>query len=146
MKIWLVEDDFLQAETIEKALSEHYSEVVIITSESEFCRRVEEIVKGQPCALVLDVMLRWADPGPETPVPPPIVKDKGPYLAGFRCLEKLAEAGGQALPVVLFTVLDRSDVEAPLGAAMQHFSRLEFQQKAGQENRLAECLARLLRG
>jgi len=115
MYIVLVEDDHLQAEWVESCLKEAFGDLKIdkVTTESEFYSWLEEVEDERPDVFIVDVMLRWADPGPDMPEPPLEVKKNGFYRAGRRCQESIA--GNQKLshiPIILYTVLEELDLEA----------------------------------
>lgn len=113
-RIAIVEDDHLQ----EGPLAEHLElglpdvEVESLATELDVRRALDGWRTDPPDAVVLDVMLRWADPAPDAPEPPPDVVEGGYYRAGLRCAELLAEDDAlRRVPVVLYTILERSDLE-----------------------------------
>ena len=64
-----------------------------------------------PDVVVMDVMLRWTDPSPNLVEPPDDIKEAGFYRAGLRCAKLLREhVETKHTPVILYTVLERSDV------------------------------------
>jgi CheY-like chemotaxis protein len=117
MNILVVEDDHLQANWIRSSLEEGFPGATIqqISTEHEFHSRFNEIVVDPPDVVVMDVMLRWADPIPHLEPPPKEVQDEGFYRAGLRCKKMLAQDDRTAnVPVILYTVLEYVDLEIDL--------------------------------
>lgn len=114
-RVILVEDDRGQAEAIEKALVRGFPELVVsrIATESEFRKRLDEMAQSSPeLIIIMDVMLRWADPDPEMELPPEEVQREKHYRAGLRCERLLSErAETRKIPVLLHTILDPEDLE-----------------------------------
>lgn len=113
MLILLVEDDHLQVEALHSALVMAFpgSRINRVATESEFRDWLSSDLSQIPDVIVIDMMLRWADPGPEIPQPPPEVKKNGRYRAGTRCRALLREdPRTREIPVILHTFLERSDV------------------------------------
>ena len=114
IRIISVEDDPLQAAWIKHAIEQRIdgAAVIHIGTESEFIERLPEIAAHPPGVILLDVMLRWADPSPSIPERPADVKDRGMRRAGFRCWARLNEnPKSRRVPVVLYTVLERNELE-----------------------------------
>lgn len=112
MKIIHVEDDYLVAEKIKQEIKKHFpnAQIEIISTESEFRRRLPELVKLRPDLVIMDVMLRWADASPNIPVAPAEVAKDGRFNAGVRCQRLLAEMDS-SIPVIFFTVLENGDFQ-----------------------------------
>ena len=115
MRILVVEDDHLQAEWLRTNLGEGFPElrespkIELMSTEFEFRQRFGEITDSPPDVIVMDVMLRWADPSPDMEPPPPDVVKEGFYVAGLRCEQLLAaDRRTRVVPVILYTVLDSS--------------------------------------
>ncbi len=120
MHIVIVEDDPIQAGLIRDALHEAFPHVDLqhVSTESEFRLSLEGLAAVPPAVIVLDVMLRWADPAPDMPPRPPDVAHEGFSRAGLRCQRLLVEHPKlRKVPVILYTVLDRNSVEHGSGAA-----------------------------
>lgn len=114
MKIILVEDDHLQADEIQDALEEVFSDLEIkrVESEYDFYNLVDEFEETPPDIIIMDVMVRWAYPSPAMPEAPEDVITGQHYRAGFRCLKRLAERKkARSINVILYTVLEPVDIE-----------------------------------
>lgn len=112
--IVIVEDDHLQAgplqEYLEAAVPDAH--VDVLSTEHAFRERLPAMREAVPDVVVMDVMLRWDSPSPGQPAPPRDVQDGGYYRAGLRCAElMLADEKLSAVPVVLYTILERTDLE-----------------------------------
>jgi hypothetical protein len=117
MKIWLIEDDPTQAEDIAAGLRKYLGqsdlpEIKRVATESEFRRRFDEIAASEPAAVVLDLLLRWTDAGPDMePLPPEIDPVTGYLTAGLRCQQRLAaDARTEVVPVVIYTIVNGGSV------------------------------------
>lgn len=118
MRILVVEDDHIQADWIKKKLQDAFAqthggvELIVINTESEFRTRLPELANSLPDVIVMDVMLRWADPSPDLARPPQDVIQEGFYRAGLRCERLLAsDPRTSSIPVVLYTVLDSNAMD-----------------------------------
>jgi CheY-like chemotaxis protein len=114
MKIVVVEDDPLEADLIRKGLEQAFPDLAIdrISTESEFQFRLDSLTKEPPDVFIVDMMLRWAEPSENMPEPPTEVRDEGFWRAGLRCQRMLASREEtQAIPVILYTVLEKSDID-----------------------------------
>ena len=112
--ILVVEDDHLQDEPLSEHLRDEFpgGRVVNIRTELEFQDRLQDFREDAPDIAVMDVMLRWALPTPDMRPPPPQVAEEGFYRAGLRCAELFAaDSGLCAVPVIFYTILERSDLE-----------------------------------
>lgn len=117
MNILLVEDDYIQAEWIHRTLEDAFPGVNVSHIETEFKFRssLAAITNNPPDIVILDVMLRWDDPGPQLQPAPPDVTSEGFYRAGLRCQKLLAQSNPTStIPVILYTVLERADLAADL--------------------------------
>ena len=136
MLILLIEDDLLQADLMEKAIRQRLrADTLRIATESEFLARFEEIPRRSPAAIIIDVMLRWADPAEQMPTKPADYGVTGGYRrAGLRCRKKLLEDDRtRSIPVVIYTVLSKD----ALGKGL---SDSEYLQKGGGFDHLLERL------
>jgi DNA-binding NarL/FixJ family response regulator len=109
MNILIVEDDYLQFEFMARDLSAQFPGVTIesVDTESEFRRRIPTIRANPPNLVIMDVLLRWANPG-EEPVGDPAKGDF--YSAGIRCQELLASfEETKHIPVIFYSMLDRTE-------------------------------------
>ena len=112
MEIVFVEDDPLQAEWIQEQLQNRYALATVrrIKTESEFRAKLRAIAASPPDIIVMDVMLRWADPNPGMLPVPDDVK-AGHHRAGLRCQRLLAsDLATRRIPVLLYTVLEDDDL------------------------------------
>src|ERR671921_412520 len=112
--IVIVEDDHLQEGPLSDSLSRAIpgAELVTLTTEQEFRNFVPRLRERPPDLIVMDVMLRWAYPEPDAPPPPEDVIKEGFYRAGLRCARLLADDETlNDVPVILHTILERSDLE-----------------------------------
>ena len=108
MKILLVEDEFIQANTICNDLKSHFPSIDVdrIKTESEFRTRFSSIASNPPDLVILDIMLKWTDPQPNIDYPDE-VKIGGAYRAGLRCLKILIQdERTSGIPVILYSNLD----------------------------------------
>ena len=110
----VVEDDHLQEEPLADHLGAVFdgARVLTLSTEEEFREKLPALRADVPDLVIMDVMLRWADPRPDMPEPPEDVLSGGYYRAGLRCAQlMLDDPALRAVPVVLFTILERSDLE-----------------------------------
>ncbi len=117
MKILIVEDDHLQGEWILSGLDEvfHGASIKLIDTEFDFRASFDRIANDPPDVVVMDVMLRWANPSPTLEVPPEEIQKEGFYRAGLRCEALLAgDVRTSHIPVILYTVLERGDLDRQL--------------------------------
>lgn len=112
----IVEDDPIQLDMIKAELDLHFSglEIEDIQTESEFYKRVDTVIANPPALILMDMMLRWADPADNMPDIPDDIDKEGYYRAGIRCSKKLHEAGKTDIPILLFTVLDKEDFQGEM--------------------------------
>lgn len=112
--IVVVEDDFLQEGPLDEHLQEAFpkAKVTTLCTESEFRGRLDDLRQDAPDVVIMDVMLRWAHPGPAAPVPPPDVAAEGYFRAGLRCASLMASDDRlRDVPVIIYTILERSDLD-----------------------------------
>ena len=127
--ILVVEDDHLQEGPLEAHLQSAFPgmQIKTINTEHEFRRRFDELRAVQPSVVIMDVMLRWADPSPMAEEPPPVVVEGGYYRAGLRCAALMHEdATLRNVPVIFYSVVERSDLErdgTPLGSATSYLRK-----------------------
>lgn len=121
MNIAIVEDDVTLASTFAAELGRDVPEVAcdFVATESEFRRKLSDWEASPPALFVLDVMLRWSSPSPTMPPVPSDAHD--PYRAGFRCLNLLLTSTKLCrTPVIMHTVLDRTDIEDEMRKVPSH--------------------------
>ena len=115
MRIVLLEDNPIQVEPMREEffrcrLCSQKEDLLYIRTESEFMARLEEIKRFQPHVVVVDVMVMWATPSPNTPERPAKVKEEGYFLAGVRCAEALHQMMA-GVPLIFYTIVDPVDLE-----------------------------------
>jgi DNA-binding NarL/FixJ family response regulator len=110
----VVEDDHLQEGPLADHLAAVFPEAAVetIATEEQFRAHLADMRVAVPDLVVMDVMLRWAFPRPDpTPLPPDVAQG-GYYRAGLRCARlMLDDSRLRRVPVVLYTILERSDLE-----------------------------------
>ena len=127
MNAVLVEDDSLQAQSIVDALAQAFSggTVSVVRSEHAFLSFLNDLPEQMPDVIIVDVILRWCEPAPEMPVPPPEVLASGHYRAGMRCLMKLLDnESTQHIPVVIYSILGDRALENELQHLPHHVVHL----------------------
>ena len=110
----VVEDDHLQEERIVDHLRATFdgARIHALSTEEEFRAHLPAMRADVPDLMLVDVMLRWTDPRPGIPLPPDDVLSGGYYRAGQRCAQLLLDDPVlRAVPVVLYTILERNDLE-----------------------------------
>jgi hypothetical protein len=115
--IVVVEDDYLQRDWISGLLARDLPRVKpeLVRSEFEFRERLARWRKDPPAAFIIDVMLCWAQPSRSIPDAPEEVARDGFYTAGIRCQALLGvDEILRRIPVLLYTILDRGDLEKSL--------------------------------
>jgi hypothetical protein len=114
MKIVSLEDDEPFWDLLQEALNEAFpgADVAWIHTESGFRREMKNFVANPADIFLLDVMVKWADASENMPPAPKEVVEQGYYRAGLRCRKLLLEnPATKKVPVILFTVLERRDIE-----------------------------------
>ncbi len=130
LRIWLLEDDEPQADVIIARLTDAYGSaglaLTYLRTEAEFVSQLDQS-GAAPDVFIIDMLVRWTDPAPEAemvPTPDEVQRD-GYYRAGLRCIRRLrAKKETERSPVVLYTVLDRADLEPEGIDAMPNVSIL----------------------
>ncbi len=115
MKILLVEDDYIQEQAIVTAIKKKFPDIQVSTicTELEFREKIDETLKNPPDMVILDVMIRWTDPGPGLDLEsiPAEVLEGGAYRAGLRC-ERIWEDRLPRTPIVFYSVLEEKDMKS----------------------------------
>ena len=112
--ILVVEDDHLQEGPLVDEINDAFPDgrVRSIYTEREFREELTGLHREAPDLVIMDVMLRWADPRPNSPDPPEEVACDGFYRAGLRCAELIAgDDELRTIPVILYTILEKDDLE-----------------------------------
>ena len=110
MRILLVEDDWIQEESMSGAIRDAFPEVVIesLCTELEFRNALDRIAADPPDLVIFDIMIRWTDPSPdldESALPAEFSRQD----AGLRCHKLLIERVPHAR-TLLYSILDREDI------------------------------------
>lgn len=139
--ILLLEDDPEQARSIKGAIERRFSNVQVVAeeTESEFYQRLHSLATGHdlPLAVIADVMVPWAYPDPDAPVPPDDVRVGTFRKAGLRCWARFrSHASLKEVPWVYFTVLDDETIEFDAHSD----ARTRYVQKSGSIQPLLEEL------
>jgi DNA-binding response OmpR family regulator len=120
MRIVSLEDDEPFWDLMKDALVDAFPGIELswIRTESEFRERLEKFAAAPPDLFILDVMVKWADPAENMPLPTEDVREEKYYRAGLRCRKRLAQnSATSSVPVILFTVLEAADIsKLPQGA------------------------------
>jgi CheY-like chemotaxis protein len=144
MRIVSLEDDEPFWELLKEALEERFKrieELLWVRTESEFCEKIPEFAANPPDIFLLDVMVKWADAAENMPDPPKEVKQDGYYRAGLRCRKRLLENPATApVPAILFTVLERGDIEKVMRELPQGTALVA---KSGDFGELIKCIKKL---
>lgn len=114
MRIVSLEDDEPFWDLLREALEEGLpgAELTWVRTESEFYSWMPKFAEAPPDIFVLDVMVKWADAAEIMPPAPRRVIKEGYYRAGLRCRARLRRtAATRGIPVILYTVLERGDIE-----------------------------------
>jgi DNA-binding NarL/FixJ family response regulator len=112
--IVIVEDDHLQEGPLEEQIRDAFptAKIETVGTEQEFRAHLDGYRRDRPHVVVMDVMLRWADPSPAAVAPPPEVAQGGYQRAGIRCAQLMSEDPAlRRIPVIYYTILERSDLE-----------------------------------
>ena len=112
--IVVVEDDHLQDGPLQELLRERFptARIEALFTERDFRSRLDSYRRDPPDVVIMDVMMRWANPSPGDPPPPPDVLTGGYRRAGIRCVDLMTrEPTLRDVPVIYYTILERSDLE-----------------------------------
>jgi len=123
MKVLLVEDDYLQAESLINDFEEAFKDIEVrrVKTERQFRSEIQEIESFAPDLIILDIMLRWGAPFSEEQLLPEGMEDIGHWRAGFRCLEIISNSKElYNTPVILHSVLAREDIKEELNGLPKH--------------------------
>lgn len=107
--VLIIEDDSIQARRLSELIRERFPafEPELIATESEFLTKLEDFATSTHALAIVDMMLRWADPSAEMPMPPQEIIDEGFFRGGMRCRQALIEKG---IPTIIYTVLDQANI------------------------------------
>ena len=110
----VVEDDHLQEGPVAEHLVAEFPDATVepIATEERFRAGLAGMRTQVPDLVVMDVMLRWTFPRPDQPAMPADVATGGYYRAGLRCARLMLDDDRLCrVPVVLYTILERTDLE-----------------------------------
>jgi CheY-like chemotaxis protein len=136
MRILLVEDDWIQEESIRDEIHVAFpgSTVESFCTELEFRENLERLRAEPPDLIILDMMIRWTDPSPELDESP---VQFDPHLAGLRCKQLLNEFC-KDVPIVFHTILTIEDVNKEQGFGNEKKER--FVMKTGNSIQLIKAI------
>jgi len=120
-EILYLENNYLAAELVTLRLAKH-GQVTVVDSENNFRKLIDYIARegevtkvNWPSVVVLDQEVRWIFPAPDTPIPPPEVREGGSANAGVRCYEYLRQAQKvEKTPVIFYSLVDPKQISAIL--------------------------------
>jgi CheY-like chemotaxis protein len=138
-KILVVENDYLQYEWIYDSLKSSFSffasyDIERIRTEREFVKNFNNIAEDPPEIIIMDAMLQWTLPSEELEQekPPKEVLAEGHQSAGLRCERRLADdSRTSSIPVIIYTVLERADLEEKLNDLPPHVKHLRKESDPG---------------
>jgi DNA-binding NarL/FixJ family response regulator len=138
MRILLVEDDWVQEESMREAIHDAFPNASIesLCTELEFRNELDRIVADPPDLVILDIMIRWTDPSPdldESVLPLELSRQD----AGLRCHQLLAERSPHTR-TLLYSILDKEDI------GREFPSNVDYLQKGDGLDRLINKIARML--
>ena len=110
----VVEDDHLQESPLTSHLAVDFPDATLetLTTEEQFRAHLPDMWTRTPDIVIMDVMLKWASPRPDLPPVPDDVAAGRYYRAGLRCARLMLDDHRlRRVPVVLYTILERSDLE-----------------------------------
>ncbi len=110
----VVEDDHLQESPLTDHLAIDFPDATVetLTTEEQFRAHLPHMRTAAPDLVIMDVMLKWASSRRDLPPRPDDVAAGGYYRAGLRCARlMLDDSRLRRVPVVLYTILERSDLE-----------------------------------
>jgi CheY-like chemotaxis protein len=145
MYFLIVEDDKRQFSYIKNGIKQgrYFSESRIerIATEWEFIEKFESIAREKPDVILLDVMLRWTDPGPDMTLPPADIAEEGFFRAGARCEQRLAvDPRTRDIPVIVYSILEKEDFEDEIRPRPEvHYLEKDFSVEK-LNSKLEECL------
>lgn len=107
--IVVLQDDHIDREDISKLLKKEFSRfnVLMLGTEAEFHSVFPQLVAAPPSLALLDMRVKWTNPAPEMPTPPPEVLAGTGRESGARCWKMLRGHPRTAnVPVIFYTVID----------------------------------------
>jgi len=121
--IVLVEDVEGYALGLIEDLREQFSELAaegairLVSTETEFHKSFELFAAATPRLFIIDIMLRYQDPGADDENVPAEIRERATrdrfYRAGIRCAARLrGDARFDSAGIILHTILDKADLDA----------------------------------
>ena len=118
-RIVVVDDSSAFLATLRDAVEASSLDVILeeCRSEADFRGSLSKWKADSPAAFIIDIMLRWVRPEPDAPPRPEWYTNESRFRAGLRCAKLLQDQVELArVPIVFYTVLERSDVSGDLKA------------------------------
>ena len=116
------------------------AQVDIVSTEQEFREKFLEIRRAQYDLIILDVMIRWVEPSPDSkPIDDDVLAD-GYFRAGIRCLKKLrTDDATKEIPVVIHSNLDDKEIREEMNR--RHLNGVsQIVPKSGSARELMEAM------
>ncbi len=107
-RILYLENDDSCATLVEPELT-GYGHVKTISTESEFRQAIDTLSDSdRPSLIILEQIVKWAEPAPNVPKMPHEVWEGGYENAGIRCYEYLRKSEGrnEHIPVIIFSTYE----------------------------------------
>ena len=120
--VLILEDDQLTSERLQTLISNELEElgvstgIEIIETERDFRKDWMERLRADkvsiPDVIVIDIMLLWCFPSPDSDPRPPDVIEGGFHMAGIRCFDAIcAEPKLRRTKKIFYTALTKVDLE-----------------------------------
>ncbi len=144
-RILVLEDDGYQYSWIESVLKNTGpgAEITRIETESKFLEWIKHLQTGRaslPDLFILDVMVKWTTPSKLTPRPEHIQATDS-RRAGMRCgLLVRTCAQTRNKPIIIYTILQRTDVDDDDNKIEELGSNVRFVPKTPDENELIKAV------
>jgi len=152
--IVIVEDFEPYAKELVEVLVDQFPElnppgaIQLITTEAEFHQSLEIFAAAAPKLFIVDIMLRYQDPGSSDEAVPPEIRERATrdrfYRAGIRCAKRLRDdVRFSSSSIILHTILDEADLKSDADYPMP--SNCIYVPKEGESQRITTEVGRILR-